>query len=367
MASVTLLLCGDVMTGRGVDQILPHPSDPVLHESVVRSAVEYVELAERTNGPISRPVSYSYVWGDALAAMDAAGPAVRIANLETSVTVSGDWIHKGINYRMHPDNVACLSAARLDCCTLANNHVLDWDVHGLEETLSVLHRAGIRTAGAGHTLREAQAPAVIAAGDSARVLVLAAGTTDSGIPQNWAAQAHRPGVHWLPTLSRDTAGRIGAQIHPWRRPNDLVVLSIHWGDNWGYPVPGEHRRFAHDLIDLAGVDVIHGHSSHHPKGIEIYKGRPILYGCGDFLNDYEGIWGYQEFRSHLTALYSVVMDPLTHRLVGLELTPFAIRKFRLQRASEEEAGWLCDVLDRESRKLGAGVTMSAYGRLLVSL
>ena len=62
-------------------------------------------------------------------------------------------------------------------------------------------------------------------------------------------------------------------------------------------------QLAHSLLDEAGVDVIHGHSSHHVKGIEVYKGKAILYGCGDFLTDYEGIQGYEEFRDDLVLMY----------------------------------------------------------------
>src|SRR4029453_6689562 len=125
--TVTFFLCGDVMTGRGIDQILPHPSRPQLFEPYVRSAVEYVNLAERANGPIARPVDYAYVWGDALAELERVRPDARIVNLETAVTASDDaWSGKGIHYRMHPANVSCLTVAKLDCCCLANNHVLDW-------------------------------------------------------------------------------------------------------------------------------------------------------------------------------------------------------------------------------------------------
>lgn len=181
--AMTLFLCGDVMTGRGIDQILPHPSKPQLYESYMRSAAGYVELAERASGAIRRPVGYSYIWGDALAEFDRRQPDVRIVNLETSVTVSEDAApRKGIHYRMHPANVACLGAARFDCCSLANNHVLDWGRKGLVETLDTLRGAGIRTAGAGRDEQEATAPAVLEVPGKGRVLVFAVCTQDSGVP-----------------------------------------------------------------------------------------------------------------------------------------------------------------------------------------
>ena len=124
---VTLFLCGDVMTGRGVDQIFPASVDTVLYEHYVKDARQYVAIAEEENGEIPAPVSYDYIWGDALGVLRQVQPDARIINLETSITTNDEpWKGKGIHYRMHPDNVKCLTAADIDCCILANNHVLDW-------------------------------------------------------------------------------------------------------------------------------------------------------------------------------------------------------------------------------------------------
>ena len=128
---VTLFLCGDVMTGRGIDQILGHPSKPHLREHYVRSALEYVEIAERASGPIARPAKPDYIWGDALAELERVRPDARIINLETGVTTSEDaWPGKGIHYRMHPANASCLTGRGDRLLRLANNHVLDWGYAG---------------------------------------------------------------------------------------------------------------------------------------------------------------------------------------------------------------------------------------------
>ena len=194
--TITVALGGDVMLGRGIDQVLPHPSDPTLHESYVRDAVLYVELAEERNGPIPRPVTHAYVWGDALDDLDRARPDLRIINLETSITRSDDyWPGKGVHYRMHPDNIRCLQVARIDCCTLANNHVLDWGYAGLAETLSSLHSAGLKTAGAGRDAVAAQAPATLPVSGRGRVLVFSYAVTDSGVPATWAAGSRKAGVN----------------------------------------------------------------------------------------------------------------------------------------------------------------------------
>jgi poly-gamma-glutamate synthesis protein (capsule biosynthesis protein) len=148
-----------------------------------------------------------------------------------------------------------------------------------------------------------------------------------------------------------------------KRERDIVVASIHWGGNWGYEIPDEQRNFSHQLIDEAGVDVIHGHSSHHPKGIEIYEDRPIVYGCGDFLNDYEGISGHEEYRDDLVLMYLVTMQPRSGKLVRFEMAPFQIKRFRLNFVSREDARWLKDTLNRECERFGGHVELSETDRL----
>ena len=86
------------MTGRGIDQVLPHPGEPTLHESYAGSALDYVRLAEEANGPIPRSLDLSYVWGVALDELSRAQPDVRIVNLETSITRSDDYVAKGIPF-----------------------------------------------------------------------------------------------------------------------------------------------------------------------------------------------------------------------------------------------------------------------------
>jgi poly-gamma-glutamate synthesis protein (capsule biosynthesis protein) len=362
---VTLFLCGDVMLGRGIDQILPTPGDPRIHESYAASALDYVALAEARHGPMPRPADLAYVWGDALAELERVAPDVKVINLETAITTCDDYWDKGINYRMHPANVPCLAAARIDCCVLANNHVLDWGYAGLAETLETLRSAGIKSAGAGRNAAEASAPAVMETANDGRVAVFAYGLTTSGIPRRWAASPGEPGVNLLPDLAADTVRSIAHQVRAVKRPRTVTVASLHWGANWGHRVPGSQRAFAHRLIDEAGIDIVHGHSSHHPKAIEIHAGRPILYGCGDFLDDYEGIGGYEEFRAELGLMFFPRVDLGTGSLVRLDMTPTRVRRFRVNRASPEEARFLCDTLNREGEAFGTRVRLTGDDRLTI--
>ena len=352
-----LFLCGDVMTGRGIDQALPNPVNPVLYEPCVRDAREYVALAEKAHGSISCPLSFDYIWGDALAELDRVRVDFRIVNLETAITsAETPWPDKGINYRMHPQNIGCLSAARIDACALANNHVLDWGYDGLSETLQTLDAAGIAHAGAGSDAYQAMNPAVIGTAASGRVLLFSFGSTTCGISEDWKATSISPGVNLLDDLSEQTAARVCDEMRAHQQPGDLLIASIHWGGNWGYEIPREQIVLAHYLIEQ-GVAIVHGHSSHHVKAIELFKGRLILYGCGDFITDYEGITGYETFRGDLALMYLVELDQNTGELIAARLLPMQMRRFQLQRASASDAKWLCNLLNKLGARFGTAATL----------
>lgn len=344
---VTLFVCGDVMLGRGVDQILARPGDRHCG-SYAEDAQSYVRLAESINGPIPAPVPPSWPWGEALRLLDSAAPDVRIVNLETSVTRSDAFAPgKAVHYRMHPANVSALTVAHPDVCVLANNHILDFGRDGLEETLDTLDRAGLQVAGAGRSVDEAYRPAAVPNPAGGRVLVLALGATSSGIPPGWAATAALSGVAHLPDLSAATAAAVVRRIRRLKRAGDIVVVSMHWGSNWGYHVPREQTRFAHALVD-GGADLVHGHSSHHPRPIEVYRRRLVLHGCGDFIDDYEGIGGYEEYRDDLRLAYFVMVTADSGRFLGLRMVPLRARRMRLEGAPHQDAVWVRATLNRVS-------------------
>jgi len=361
---ITIFFAGDVMTGRGIDQILPYPSKPGIHESYVKSAQGYVELMEKHSGAINKPAEYSYVWGDALDIFTKIKPDLKIVNLETSITTSEDyWKGKGINYRMSPANIEVLKTAGLDFVSLANNHVLDWGYDGLRETIEILDSAGIKHSGAGLDKSRAEKPAVFDIPNKGKVIIFSLGSIDSGIPHSWKATSGKPGVNLIDKFSETRINEIGKQIEEISKPEDLVVLSIHWGTNWGYSIPEEHRNFAHRLIDTAGVDIVHGHSSHHPGGVEVYKGKLVIYGAGDLINDYEGISGYENFRDDLSLMYFVTLN--STNVMDIRMVPMQIRKFSLMRAGKEDSNWLFNTMRKESNKLGTKVEINDRNILFV--
>ncbi|MGW4535373.1 CapA family protein [Nocardia sp. NPDC004340] len=363
---VTVLLGGDVMLGRGVDQILPHPGDPLLHESWVEDARRYVELAEKANGPIPYPVDFDWPWGDVGPMLDQLAPDVRLINLETSITSDGVFAPaKGIHYRMNPANIATLKAFRPDTCALANNHILDFGNRGLLDTLDALDAAGIRAAGAGASIDAACRPQVVEPAGR-RVVIVSVASTSSGVPRAWAARHDRPGV-WLfgDPAGRDVADHVAAQAVAYKRPGDILIVSVHWGPNWGYGIGRSEIQFAHRLID-AGVDIVHGHSSHHPRPVEIYHGQPIFYGCGDVIDDYEGISGYGSYRPELRLLFLVSVEP-GGQPTGIRMLPMRIRRMRLEPASRADADWLVKTLTRISRRFHTHIYRGADDLLEIRL
>ena len=165
-------------------------------------------------------------------------------------------------------------------------------------------------------------------------------------------------------LSPADAADLCDRVRRTKRPGDLAVVSVHWGSNWGYSVPRAQILFAHWLID-SGVDVVHGHSSHHPRPIEVYRDRLVLYGCGDLVNDYEGISGHERFRSDLRLLYVVHLDS-DGRLDQLRMEPLQARRLRLWHATQSDARWLRRELHKASHRFGSDIDLAGRSTLVLT-
>lgn len=222
-----------------------------------------------------RSVAPETVWGDTLPLFQRAD--LNLINLECALTKHQIPVPKVFNFRSDPSHVASLQAASIDVCSLANNHILDFGEEGLLETLQVLDEAGIAHVGAGGTWGEATKPAILTK-KGIRIGIL--GYTDNEPP--WKATSERPGIAYCKVGDVET---IAADLIPLRNEVDLLIVSLHWGPNMVEAPSRQFVQFAHALIDL-GADLIHGHSAHIFQGVEIYKGKPILYDTGDFVDDY---------------------------------------------------------------------------------
>jgi poly-gamma-glutamate capsule biosynthesis protein CapA/YwtB (metallophosphatase superfamily) len=363
LSAARVLFGGDVMTGRGIDQILATPLPATLFEPEVQNARRYVRRAERINGPIPLRNPPEYVWGDGLEELTRLEPDLRIVNLGTAITsTSTPWAGKGEHYRMSPRHIGCLKVAAIDACSLANGHVLDWDYPGLRETLAVLREAGIAGAGAGLEAAQAQEPVGLALPGGGRLLLFSWATSGSGVPAGWGASTSRPGIALLPGLGDADAREVRDCVGRWRRPGDLIVISLHWGSRWLRQVPAEHREFAQRLIELDAADVIHGHSPQAPLPIEVYRGKLILHACGDLINDCEGVPAPDGLRIDTACLYAATLSRDDGRLVSLEIVPLQRRHFRLCRPTSQAHRWLLDRLDEGGAALGTAIDLWDSGR-----
>lgn len=348
----TLFLGGNVMTGRGIDQILPESLDSRLYEPFIANANRYIKIAEHKNGKIPKNIDYQYVWGDALDIWQGMDPALKLINLETAITENDEPLaEKGLNYRMHPENTKVLKTAGIDFCHLANNHTIDWQKAGIKETIKSLDQAQIAHGGAGYTEKEAIKPTIFRK-SFGRVLIFAFGLPGSGVKRHWKATKEKAGIAYLPKPDQQTLTRVKKIIDSFSRPQDKVFISMHWGKQWGYEIPDYQRNFAHQLIDKAGVDLIYGHSSHHPKGVEVYNDKLILYGAGSMVNDFEGIGGYEKYPRNLSLMYFPKMNAKTGDLEKLSVIPMRLNQFQLHSGTKSDAQKVKTILNLKNSQLG---------------
>ncbi len=308
-----LLLVGDVMLGRLVNDIL------------------------KQEPPV-------YPWGDTLPLFAQAD--FRACNLECALADHGiPWAAgtKAFHFRSDAKNVAVLQAAGITAVSLANNHALDFGKEALGEMLKTLDAAGIAHAGAGCSLAEAARPAIIEV-QGQRIGWLA--WTDN--EPDWAAAEASPGVFYVPTrLESWQARHLLALIRQLKAQGiDWIIVSAHWGPNWGVVPPPSHPPFARALIE-AGADVVFGHSGHAVRGIEVYHGRPILYCVGDFIDDYAVDPKERNDQSYLVSL-----ELAGHALKSLRLYPSVIREMQARLASGGEAEKIAARVQERCARLG---------------
>ncbi len=314
---ITLALTGDVMLGRGVAEALDgrmHPEEP---------------------------------WGDVMPLMDAAD--LRIINLECAITDNEQpWMRspKVFHFRAQPSAIETLRTARIEACSLANNHTLDFEEQGLLDTLEHLDAAGIRHAGAGRNREEAAEPAIVnvLAEHTRRVALLA--FTDNEPP--FAAGTDRPGTNYLPvSLKPDVLRRVERAVSDVREMGvDTIIFSNHWGPNMVQRPKEIFRRFARAVIDR-GVDIYYGHSAHVFQGVEIYRGKPILYDTGDFIDDYAVD---PKLRNDWSFLFQVSVED--GRFERLDLAPVKLSYARVDLATGSERETILNRMEHLSAEMG---------------
>jgi poly-gamma-glutamate synthesis protein (capsule biosynthesis protein) len=288
-----------------------------------------------------------YAWGDTLSIFK--GADARICNLECVIS---DWgtpwsaTPKVFHFRTDAKNIEILKTAHIDAASLANNHTLDFEFEGLYHTMNNLDAAGIHYSGAGTTFSDASKPAIWEIKGSRFGLIA---FTDN--EPDWEATEVQPGIFYVPISQKDhRARKLLELVSRTKEGVDLLIISTHWGPNWGYTPPAEHIPFAHALID-AGADVIFGHSGHIVRGIEIYKHKPIMYCTGDFIDDY----AVDEIERNDRSLIFVV-ETDSHSIFRLFLYPTVIQNFQAMRANGAEKKAIVAKMQRLCADLNTPVT-----------
>ncbi|MFU1782261.1 CapA family protein [Haloarcula japonica] len=323
-ASLRIGFVGDVMLGRSVDE----------------------RWHDAPDGPTA-------VWGsilDRLQSLDG-----LVANLECCVSNHGEpRPGRTFHFRASPEwAVPALERASVSCAGLANNHLLDFGPAALTDTPAHLADAGIASSGAGVDRETAFEPAVVAIGELSVAVVA---VTDQS--SSYAAGRGSPGTAYAPLDPNHplTRRRVGGALAAARDADpDLLVVTAHWGPNWVTEPAETQQAFARWLVDN-GADVVHGHSAHVIQGVEVYRGRPIMYDTGNFVDDYAIKDGYRNDRSFLFELH--IDDG---RLAAIELTPVENAYTQVGHADDTVAEWLRETVRERSRSFGTTIERDGRG------
>lgn len=304
-----ILFAGDVMLGRLVNKVLAN-------------------------------AQFTYVWGDTIDIIKRAD--FSLINLECPVSSKGkEWnkTFKVFHFRANLDAIQVLNSASIDYVSLANNHILDYDIEALLDTLDILDKNNISHSGAGRNLKEAMKPAIIEKklkpkpsknhdsyynvdneevnnNDSKNTIRIGLISLTDNEPE-WEAKYDQAGINYIPTaLDPDIYYyRLQNYIENAKKQSDLVIVSSHVGPHFRETPSMKYVNFAHKIIDF-GADIYWGHSNHMPQGIELYKhndnNKIILYDCGDFIDDYAIDSNYRNDLSFIFLLH-FLMDK-NHKL-----------------------------------------------------
>ncbi len=299
-------------------------------------------LGRLTNETISK-CGYAYPWGNVLSLLQKTD--LNIINLETTLTTSTNKTPKVFNFKADPDKVETLIVGNIDVVSLANNHILDFGVEGLQETIETLDNAEIKHVGAGRNISQAKKPIIITKNGIAIGVI---GYTDN--EPGWLATQEKPGTNYIEVGDIETVKKDIAAL---RKKVDIVIVSIHWGPNKRQRPTQKFQNFAHQIID-AGADIIHGHSAHIFQGIEMYNNKLILYDTGDFVDDYAVD---ETLRNDQSFFYTVTLSKHNEKIniSNVQLTPLLIDNIQVNKATEEEKNEIIKRIQKLSLELGTKV------------
>lgn len=294
---IKLILGGDVMLGRLVKEV------------IFRYGADY---------PLGK-IAHIMRQGD-----------ITLINLECAITASEtQWsgAPKAFYFGAPPTAANSLAHAGINLVSLANNHILDFNTRGLQDTLHYLQQKNIKYTGAGNNLEQALAPVVM---ECKGVKFGMVAFCDH--QKDFAATNERPGMAFI-DLENEIAAlkQFENSLEKMRSLNvNYPILSLHWGPNMVDRPSQDFIHIAHAVVDM-GYKMFFGHSAHVFHGIEIYKGCPIFYAAGDLVDDYAID---PEFKNDHQLLFE--MELAGAQLKNIFLYPVFIEHCRVQPATEEQ-------------------------------
>ena len=249
-------------------------------------------------------------------------------NLEQPVTRSEERIEKQYNFKMDSRYLETLRFGGVSLVHAANNHIFDYGVEGVRETMRSLDSAGIRYIGIGDNLDSARSLRIV------RVKGRTVGFLGYYGSGDFAATATSPGV--APRI----VSYVLSDIRRARTRVDYLVVSFHWGAELEPEPEPWQVRLAHRAID-AGADLIVGHHPHVLQGIELYRGKAIAYSLGNF------VFGGNARHTYLTAVLRVVLEKDSART---DLLPVRVDRWQPTLADSTAAKRVTDLVKSRSAR-----------------
>lgn len=351
-----ILQGGDNMLGRAIQLTLPNQStgDENIQDS--QPAYKYLTDIIPNKNVIDDIRKFNldggYLWGDVEFDLN---EDLRIINLETAPTITVDesqFPQKTIHYHTNINNLDGVFRKYKNPYVLcmANNHVMDMgDTPFENETLPIM-KSNWNTLGIGYNYDEASTPY-----ETEKVCLFNFGCGCAGIPKDWSATETLSGVAYLPPIINDQNVAIAFDIiskkvsQYMKHEKKLLILSIHWGPNFSHANDNQvyRKKLAYKLVDILGIKIIHGHSSHHIRGVDYYKGSVIFYGCGDFVNDYEKIKSNYNTSG---ALWNIEIDDSTLKINSVSLKPYKMENLKVILMNDKyEISKMIEFINNQSR------------------
>ena len=276
---IKIHLCGDIMTGRSFNELF-------------RNELNF------------------NIWSNTLSLFNQSD--FTLGNLETTITNSNNkWPNKAFNYKLNPEYKDILRLPKFNHLNIANNHILDYQAEGLEDTIKNLDKLNIKYTGAGMNQQDANKYIIH---DIKGLKIGVISYTDHY--NYWKATISTLGINYI-NIESDYQYVLN-YMSKIKKECDILILSIHHGSNYVDIISKRTKKFFHDILNV-GVDIIHGHSAHHVLPIEQISDKYIFYSIGDFIDDYAVT---EKYRNDLSFIAELQID--NKKIVKLNIFPTKI-------------------------------------------